>query len=52
VPTRQEIGGPPREAGTPESEDAVLQSFNDDGRKSLFEEVYLPQTYQYFRRTE
>jgi hypothetical protein len=37
---------------TPETEDAVLQSFVDDGRSSIFEELYLPRTYQYFRRTK
>jgi hypothetical protein len=42
----------PREARTPETEDAILQSFDDDGSRSIFEELYLPQTYQYFRRTE
>jgi hypothetical protein len=52
VPTRQEIGGPPREARTPEAEVAVLQSFDDDGRRNIFEEPYLPRTYQYFRRNE
>jgi hypothetical protein len=46
VPT--EIGDPPREVRTPETEDAVLQSFDDDGRRSIFEELYLPRTYQYF----
>jgi hypothetical protein len=44
--------GPPREVRTPEAEDAVLQSFDDDGRRSIFEELYLPRTYQYFRRTK
>jgi hypothetical protein len=34
-PTCQEIGGPPREVRTPETEDAVLQSFDDDGRRSI-----------------
>jgi hypothetical protein len=47
VSTRQEIGGPPREAITPETEDAVLQSFDDDGRRSIFEELYLPRTILY-----
>ncbi|KAJ3619003.1 hypothetical protein MTP99_005793 [Tenebrio molitor] len=42
----------PREARPPQTEDAVLQSFDDDGSRSIFEELYLPQTYQYFRRTE
>jgi hypothetical protein len=37
----------PRENRTPETEDAVLQSFDDDGRRSIFEELYLPRTYQY-----
>jgi hypothetical protein len=27
-------------------------SFDDDGRRSIFEKLYLPQTYQYFRRTK
>jgi hypothetical protein len=36
----------------PEPEDAVLQYFDDDGRRSIFEEQYLPRTYQYFRRTK
>jgi hypothetical protein len=27
---------------------AVLQSFDDDGRRSIFEEQYLPRTYQLF----
>jgi hypothetical protein len=27
------------------TEDAVLQSFDDDGRRSIFEELYLPRTY-------
>jgi hypothetical protein len=35
-----------------ESEEAVLQSFDDDGRRSIFEDLYLPRTYQYFRRTK
>jgi hypothetical protein len=52
VPTWQDIGGPPREVRTPETEDAVLQYFHDDGRRSIFEEQYLPRTYQYFRRTK
>jgi hypothetical protein len=47
VSTRQEISGPPREVGTPETEDAVLQSFDDDGRRSIFEELYLPRTILY-----
>jgi hypothetical protein len=50
VPTRQEIGGLPQQARTPETEDDVLQAFDDDGRRSIFEELYLPLTYQYFRR--
>jgi hypothetical protein len=49
VPTRQDVGGPPREVRTP---DAVLQSFDDDSISSIFEELYLPRTYQYFRRTK
>jgi hypothetical protein len=52
VPTRNEIGGPPRQARTPETEDDVFQAFDDDGRRSIFEELYLPRTYQYFRRTD
>jgi hypothetical protein len=45
-------GGPPQEVRTPVTEDAVLQSFDDDSRRSIFEELYLPRTYQYFRRTK
>jgi hypothetical protein len=37
---------------TPETEDTVLQSFDDDGRRSIFEVPYIPRTKQYFRRTE
>jgi hypothetical protein len=32
--------GLPREVRTPETEDAVLQSFEVDGRRSIFEELY------------
>jgi hypothetical protein len=46
------VGGPPREVRTPQTEDAVLQIFDDDGRSRRFEELYLPRSYQYFRRTE
>jgi hypothetical protein len=35
MPTREEIGGPPREARTPKTEDAVLQGFDDNGQKSI-----------------
>jgi hypothetical protein len=35
MPTREEIGGPPREARTPETEDAVLQGFDDNGQISI-----------------
>jgi hypothetical protein len=40
VPTWQEIGVPPQEVRTPETEDAVLQFFDDDGRRSIFE-IYI-----------
>jgi hypothetical protein len=35
VPTWQEIGGPPREVRTPETEETVLHSLDDDDRRSI-----------------
>jgi hypothetical protein len=39
VPNWQEISGSLREVRTPETEDAVLQSFDDDSRRSILEEL-------------
>jgi uncharacterized protein CbrC (UPF0167 family) len=40
----------PREKLERQFKDAVLQSFDDDGRRSIFEELYLPRTYQYLTK--
>jgi hypothetical protein len=36
LPDKKLVGSPPRVVRTPETEDAVLQSFDDDGRRSIF----------------
>jgi hypothetical protein len=38
----------PREKLERQFEDAVLQSFDDDGRRSIFEELYLPRNLSIF----
>jgi hypothetical protein len=36
LPDKKLVGSRPRVVRTPETEDAVLQSFDDDGRRSIF----------------